>query len=365
MALPTQEDFLANVLKLVKHAHEDCPICTSPMTSPARLPCKHVFCKGCITKWLTQPKVNNCPMCRRRLFKPVLSAREEADLEEQTANEAQRAADNLEIAETRAELARSLNASRLLVMNIDNYDVRAWIAEENTRDEVRAHLARRRIANLRLVAVEDAFMAAGLVHALRRNALTDFRSADVLTLNNSVLWSEERLNQLKHDARSMLINNDLPRLQQGAVRIVAESVGTSLILISNALMRLASSENRPWSVMNQRIWRRMVINIWRLVSPKNDLLFDSQSLHLAIMSCALQQCHGGDEQYITLPFFPSQQEPDFVRELRFMVHFVVDHAGPTMESDVLREEPRVLTMTVSHWAQHLAAKYTNMAFVRA
>jgi hypothetical protein len=343
MALPTQEDFLANVLKLVKHAHEDCPICTSPMTSPARLPCKHEFCKGCITKWLTQPKVNNCPMCRRRLFKPVLSAREEADLEEQTANEAQRAADNLEIAETRAELARSLNASRLLVMNIDNYDVRAWIAEENTRDEVRAHLARRRIANLRLVAVEDAFMAAGLVHALRRNALTDFRSADVLTLNNS----------------------DLPRLQQGAVRIVAESVGTSLILISNALMRLASSENRPWSVMNQRIWRRMVINIWRLVSPKNDLLFDSQSLHLAIMSCALQQCHGGDEQYITLPFFPSQQEPDFVRELRFMVHFVVDHAGPTMESDVLREEPRVLTMTVSHWAQHLAAKYTNMAFVRA
>ena len=301
-------------------------------------------------------------MCRRRLFKPVFSAREEADLEQRTADEAQRAADNLEIAETRAELARSLNASRLL-MNMDNYPVRAWVAEENTRDEVRAQLARRRIANMRLVAVEDAFMAAGLVHALRRNALTDFRSADVLTLNNSVLWSEERLNQLRHDARSMLINNDLPRLQQGAVRIVAESVGTSLILISNALMRLASSDNRPWSVMNERIWRRMVINVWRLVSPKNDLLFDSQSLHLAIMSCAIQQCHGGDEQYMTPPFF--QQEPDFVRDLQFMVHFVVDHAGPTMESDVLREEPRVLTITVSHWAHHLAAKYTNMVFVRA
>jgi hypothetical protein len=367
MALPTQEDFLANALGPVEPMeHDDCAICTFPMTSPARLPCKNVFCKSCITKWLTQPGVDSCPMCRRRLFKPSLSAREEANLDQQTANEAEIAARTLLVADMDVELERM----RIVSLDLDFSDDRAWTAEMNRRTEARALWARRRIANLRLVAVEDAFVAAGLVHALRRNARTDFRSADVLGLNFSVRWSEELLNELKHDARSILINNDVPRLQQGAVRIVAESVGTSLVLISNALMRLASRQSRPWSVANRRVWRQAVINIWQLVSPENGLLLDRQSLHIAIMSCVVELCHNGDEQGRRPPML--FRERDLVRDLRFMVHFVVDHAGATMESDVVREElaahrieePRVLTRTVSVLATRLAAEYTNMAFVR-
>jgi hypothetical protein len=361
MALPTQEDFLANFLVPVRHEHDDCPICTSPMTSPARLPCRHMFCKHCITEWFIQPGVDSCPMCRRRLFKPSLSAREEADLEQQTANEARIAAIALRDAEESVENERR----RIVRLDLDISDHRAWTAEMNRKDEARAIWRRRTIAIERLFTVEAAFLDAGLVHALRRNALTDFRSADVLTLNNSVLWSEERLNELKHDARSMLVNNDLPMLQQGAVRIVAESVGTSLLLVSNALMRLASRESRPWGVTNQRIWRQAVMDISWLVTPKHDLLLDRQSLHIAIMSCAIDRCHNGESQWITPPFFhEDHQERDFVRDLRFMVNFVVDHAGLTMESDILREEPRVLTRTVCGWATRLAAEYTNMTFVR-
>jgi hypothetical protein len=69
MALPTQQDFLANDLEPHPAAHEKCSIChDAPMTSPVRTPCKHEFCKHCITDWLSRPEVNTRPMCRRQLF---------------------------------------------------------------------------------------------------------------------------------------------------------------------------------------------------------------------------------------------------------------------------------------------------------
>jgi hypothetical protein len=69
MALPTQENFLASALEPQPVSNEQCSIChDAPMTSPVRTPCKHEFCKHCITNWLTRPEVNTCPMCRRDLF---------------------------------------------------------------------------------------------------------------------------------------------------------------------------------------------------------------------------------------------------------------------------------------------------------
>lgn len=69
MALPTRADFLATGLVPVQNSTDGCPICmTEPMESPVQLPCKHAFCKGCITEWLEQPSTSSCAMCRKTLF---------------------------------------------------------------------------------------------------------------------------------------------------------------------------------------------------------------------------------------------------------------------------------------------------------
>jgi hypothetical protein len=355
MALPTQEDFLANALEPVEH--EDCSICHAPMETPVRLPCKHELCKDCITEWLTQPRVDSCPMCRRRLFQPVVISAE--DLAQ--AREAQRALDaasNAELVALRLEVARLEERRRIHTAEMAAM-AEAWAARRVATAEAE-HAS----------AVLDAFKAAGLERGLERDAQTDFRSADVLNLNDSIRWTEGLIVRLRLFAREFLIDNELPRLPQGAVRIHDERLGTSLIFLSNALMHLAIEQGRPWSVAIQGSWREMVINIWQLVSPENGLLLDRQSLYFAIMSCAIeQQCTDGDEQDHTPPMFFRQ--PDFVRDVRFMVNFVVDQAGSRMESDVVREElaahrieePRVFRSTVSARAERLAATYTSMTFV--
>ena len=41
----------------------NCAICMENKKLNIELKCKHVFCKGCIKKWLTE-KSNTCPTCR-------------------------------------------------------------------------------------------------------------------------------------------------------------------------------------------------------------------------------------------------------------------------------------------------------------
>jgi hypothetical protein len=145
--------------------------------------------------------------------------------------------------------------------------------------------------------------------------------------------------------------------------------------MSNALMHLAIQQSRPWSVANRDTWRQMVMNIWQLVAPEYGLLgvlLNRESLFLAIMSSVIeQQCTSGDEQVDTYPKFFLQAV--LVRDLRFMINFVVDHAGPTMSSETVQEElaahrieePQVYTSNVSERAERLAAAYTSMTFVHA
>jgi len=337
MVLPTRDDFLANALEPVEHEeHEDCSICKEPMTSPVRTPCKHEFCKHCITKWLTQTQVDSCPTCRRCLFQTVHV--------------------RLDLTLARAHLQTFL--AEVLLRQRD------WVA----RRENAAFWHERRVNRVFEVAGFDYIRYTRLMHDQ-----TDFRSADVLNLNRNIRWSEERLDQLRRDAETMLINDDLPRLPQGAVRIDAESLGTSLILMSNALMHLATAQSRPWSDTNRDTWRQIVMTIWHLAAPGNGLLgilLNRESLYLAIMTALIeQQCVNGDEQDHDPPMFFRQA--DLVRDLRFMVNFVVDHAGPTMSSDTVQEEltarrieePRVYLSTASARVNQLAAAYTSMTFV--
>jgi hypothetical protein len=68
MPLPSRASFLATGLVPAQNATGDCSICLTDLDSPVQLPCQHIFCKSCITEWLTQSAKNSCAMCRKTLF---------------------------------------------------------------------------------------------------------------------------------------------------------------------------------------------------------------------------------------------------------------------------------------------------------
>lgn len=63
------------VQKLVDQA-DGCPICRQPFIQPMKSPCLHVFCRQCITEWLSPGDHTTCPTCRRTValvdFSPVV-----------------------------------------------------------------------------------------------------------------------------------------------------------------------------------------------------------------------------------------------------------------------------------------------------
>lgn len=74
------EDFNINTQEEEKHKLSDdefknletcseitnCAICMENKKSNIKLKCDHIFCKGCIKKWLTE-KSNTCPNCRTEI----------------------------------------------------------------------------------------------------------------------------------------------------------------------------------------------------------------------------------------------------------------------------------------------------------
>lgn len=56
---------LQEALRLFIENQEECPICFDPLSSPVITHCKHVFCRGCISKVIEMQ--GKCPMCRNKL----------------------------------------------------------------------------------------------------------------------------------------------------------------------------------------------------------------------------------------------------------------------------------------------------------
>ena len=48
---------------------ERCPICMEEVREHRILPCRHVFCKDCINRWLVSK--NSCPVCRLVIRVPM------------------------------------------------------------------------------------------------------------------------------------------------------------------------------------------------------------------------------------------------------------------------------------------------------
>ena len=45
-----------------------CSICNNVLQNPVHTPCDHLFCSGCIRKWLKQAdKESTCPICRKHI----------------------------------------------------------------------------------------------------------------------------------------------------------------------------------------------------------------------------------------------------------------------------------------------------------
>lgn len=51
-----------SIVKIAWPEPDFCSVCLDEITNKCTLPCKHAFCKPCITEWLRFH--NNCPLCR-------------------------------------------------------------------------------------------------------------------------------------------------------------------------------------------------------------------------------------------------------------------------------------------------------------
>lgn len=61
---------LQQALQLVIESQEECPVCIEDMKDPVITHCKHVFCRGCISKVIEIQR--KCPMCRAGLSEDKL-----------------------------------------------------------------------------------------------------------------------------------------------------------------------------------------------------------------------------------------------------------------------------------------------------
>ncbi len=61
---------LQQALQLVIESQEECPVCMESLTDPVITHCKHVFCRGCISKVIEIQ--HKCPMCRAPLSEDKL-----------------------------------------------------------------------------------------------------------------------------------------------------------------------------------------------------------------------------------------------------------------------------------------------------
>lgn len=57
---------LTGLVPVPEKTREECPMCYEQLTNPVTTPCKHIYCRECISTWLSEH--TSCPMCRAQLF---------------------------------------------------------------------------------------------------------------------------------------------------------------------------------------------------------------------------------------------------------------------------------------------------------
>lgn len=306
MELPTKKEFLANSLEPVEH--EDCSICYEPMTEPVRLPCKHEFCKECIIKWLNGRDVDKCPTCRQRLFVRPNEGPVNTVTPEQAAM--------LRVFRRRRRISAALEAAGLGAYN--NYP----------------H-------------VQEPF-------------------SNALSPNTAIEWGHQNLQDLTPQAREMLVTNELIRRVPGAIKIHPRALGSSLIIMSRALVQMALDDNMPWSDADQTTWKEIALTIWQIAAPLKVERVDRKALFCSISAALIDKsCLAGD---CKCPFF--LENGGYLRDLHFLLYFTLDYRGSWQSRNTVHSlvqtkailAPRHLPRTASLEALEIADRWAEVMY---
>jgi hypothetical protein len=108
--------------------------------------------------------------------------------------------------------------------------------------------------------IAHAFRVVGLGHYLIPGESGNPPVAALIMFEGDLHWSYFETARLAPLARVALTTR--PTTQpEGAITIDAESLGTSLLIMGNAIMRSAAIANREWSNANKEAWEQTVTAI--------------------------------------------------------------------------------------------------------
>ena len=305
MALPTKKDLLATGLEPIEH--EDCAICKDPMKDPVRVPCngKHAFCKACITKWLKQPNTTTCPLCRQVLCS-ITAGGEVVRVPPPPVNNGPLPGEGAPANDGRFNHVPAINGQ----------------FNHQERDQGRFATVAHRIN------VDNAFRVIGLGHYIFPHELGN-PSITALIMFGDLHISHQQFCRLAPLARSRLTTPCTTR-PEGAIKINAQALGSSLVMMGNAIMRIATTDNREWSDANKESWRQMVNALWQLLSPYHGIRLDSRAMFHAMIVAVIERTWAR-----VCPFLCNAYLLD---DTMFLLFFLLAHAGEWMPRLTVRAE---------------------------
>lgn len=301
MPLPTRSAFLETELVPVsdpasKTGSPDCPICTEPLTDAVALPCHetHIYCKVCITQWLTAPGTCTCPNCRTQLFGP------------NTVEEVVRAPNELANYLPPPDQREELSEAALLASGIT------------------VTTSPRRYTNTRL----DVFGRRAMPHGhvieggqAARNYIQIFRGLSGM--------SEQ---EVHYDGE--LIDT----IVTGEARIHSDSLLPRIVTMAHLIPTMAEIQQRPFSDPDRQTWRAIVSSLAEVISGRSGRPYDVVAMfpilcHLVVSNFEAQQANSGLD---SSAFFPWGTESVRSEDFKFLICFVVFEAW-RHEQDRVRE----------------------------
>lgn len=301
MPLPIRNAFFETGLVPVsdpasKTGSPDCPICAEPLTDAVTLPCHetHIYCKECITQWLTAPDTCTCPNCRTQLFDPSVVE---------------------EIVRAPLELADYL----------PHPDQREQLAEDALRvSGITVSASPRRYTNTTL----DVFGRRAMPHGhiieggqAARNYIRIFCGLNGM--------SEQEIRYYFG-----IINT----IVTGEARIHSDSLIPRIVAMAHLIPAMAEIQQRPFSAEERQTWRPIVSSLAEVISGRSGRPYDVVAMfpilcHLVVSNFEAQPANSSLD---FSPFSPWETEGVRSEDFKFLLCFVA-HEAWEHEQERLRE----------------------------
>ena len=177
--------------------------------------------------------------------------------------------------------------------------------------------------------VENAFRHVGLGRYLFPDEDGNPSVAALITFEGDLQFSHHQLGRLAPLAGSALTTRYTPR-PEGALKLDAEVLGSCLILMGNAIMRIATIDHREWSDANKEDWEEMVTAIWRLLSPYHGVRLDSRAMLHAMMATVVEVTMGRVRPFLCDPYL--------LDDTILLPFFILARAGEWMPRHTVQAE---------------------------